>query len=1441
MKKKPLLFLWSLFAALTLTAQTTINIGAIDTAYTDSVDSELVLDVAKVSSKIASPLLSYPNPFKDKTFNEATISFDVKNYGDIKVLGALFSIYDPTLGRMYLTNGSYLGYNANGGWIDANLDNYGIDSSFMDSTWNTVKLVFSTAGYAMYVNDTLAFNQSSTAVKIAGTLTDYTQMMSFFKNAASLVFGAGSFWSDNTKDDGSFWDPQYSYLKNITFDAKWRNINDVADEVTVDNVADLKTVIADATADRTIYLKNCADTLGYYYLTDAGINYPVNFVNLTLKPAPGEKPVLFGTFKSYGTRKMKLNTINFDGLTFKAAAAYDKEANMPFFFNNGADSILVAMNIKNCSFIDLGKSGGARLLQVKTPQGAVIKAINFENNIVDNYGGISGPGVHGQTLFQWNNTNPGYESDNITIKNNTFHNFHGNIFFNYGRQNTTSKDSTINITIENNTFYRFGGNGTSDRNFIEWTNAMGGVAANIKVNNNLFYKNWDYKNKKCFKLNLFNRKDSIQGTKMKLYVQNNFFYEDSVAFTSAYTQNLPITNSTTFPYTEYKAFTMDSLGLTASPFLDEAKADTTLDLSILKTNPLYKAGLNGAPIGNPSMYVYRSTPQTTKVKTLAELRNAIEFPADGDVIELENCQDEGGFYNLSSTGFDYPTEFMSLTVKPAAGHSPIVFGTFKSKTAKMKLKDYTIEGLIFDATDKADGEACAPIFMLANDSVMGTLTLKNNQFINLGKSGGGRIVDANSCDKSVVKKFVFENNQVFNFGAGTASGTHGQTFMQWRNSGSYEFDNITLRNNVIHGFHGNQFLNISRQKTSSLDSLMNITIENNTFYRFGGNGTSVRNFIEFTNHMGGVGLNVAVNNNLFYKNWEYRSDRFKNFRLHLFSAKDTVVHPTKIKVNVLNNFFYEDSVMFDKSFTQNLPLTNTNNYTYTAYKAFTMDSLGLKASPFIDEAKADTTLELSILKSNPLFKAGLNGAPIGAPSMYVYRQTAQTTRVKTLAELQAAIEFPADGDVIELENCQDEGGFYNLGTTGFIYPTEFMSLTIKPAPDHNPVVFGSFKSKTNKMKLKDYTIEGLTFNATDKTEAEGTAPIIIQGSDSILGQLTLKNNSFINLGKSGGGRILDANGSDKSVVKDFVFEGNLIFNFGATTPAGTHGQTFMQWRNSGAYEFDNITLRNNTIHSFHGNQFLNIGRQKTSSKDSLMNITVENNTFYRFGGNGTSVRNFIEFTNHMGGVAMNVAVNNNLFYKNWEYDHFKNFRLHLFNAKDSVHATKIKVDVLNNFFYEDSVMFAAGFDRNLPLTNTSSYTYNAYKAFTKDSLGITTRLFVDEAKADTTMDLEMYTQTPLMTAGLGGKPIGDPRWYTNTTTPPAWTALKTVKPSNLIAWSNNGFIYLNNAQKPVTIFNVLGQRVGVFTAEQATQGIDVKGKGVYLLRTDNETIRVMVR
>jgi hypothetical protein len=216
--KKLYSFVIALLVSLAVSAQTTIDISAISAAYTTTIDGNLVLDVATTASKLASPLLSYTNPFKDKSFTEADISFDIYNYDAVHPLGALFTLYDSSLGRLYFTNGSYLGYNANGGYFDANMKNYGLDTDFIGSnTWTNLKLQFTNTGYALYVNNVLAYDENSTDVTIAGTLTDYSNIISFLQNASTLMFGTGSWWSDNTKTDGTYYDYQSSYIKNITF------------------------------------------------------------------------------------------------------------------------------------------------------------------------------------------------------------------------------------------------------------------------------------------------------------------------------------------------------------------------------------------------------------------------------------------------------------------------------------------------------------------------------------------------------------------------------------------------------------------------------------------------------------------------------------------------------------------------------------------------------------------------------------------------------------------------------------------------------------------------------------------------------------------------------------------------------------------------------------------------------------------------------------------------------------------------------------------------------------------------------------------------------------------------------------------------------------------------------------------------------------------------
>lgn len=203
-------------------------------------DSILVLDVAKLASKRSNPNLSFGNPFKGKNFDTAEIYFDVYNYDTLKVLGALFSIYkyndNP---RLYFTNGSYLGFNDwAGGWFDANLKNYGIDKDFLGMNfWRKVKIVFSSSSYKVYIDDVLAFDNKSTNVTINGSLTNnFDALLNFLRNTAdTMAFGTGSFWSDNQRLDGTYYDVQFSYLRNISFVYKTSITSIKPEKITIDN------------------------------------------------------------------------------------------------------------------------------------------------------------------------------------------------------------------------------------------------------------------------------------------------------------------------------------------------------------------------------------------------------------------------------------------------------------------------------------------------------------------------------------------------------------------------------------------------------------------------------------------------------------------------------------------------------------------------------------------------------------------------------------------------------------------------------------------------------------------------------------------------------------------------------------------------------------------------------------------------------------------------------------------------------------------------------------------------------------------------------------------------------------------------------------------------------------------------------------------------------
>lgn len=149
--------------------------------------------------------LHISNPYKTFTNLDVSkgvkIKFDVKSTGTKNALATIFSFMGNggTDGRLYFTPGSYLGYNATGGWFDANLLNYGLATDYIGDSKSTVEISISQTGFEVDVNGVKAYDQTirdDTSIS-AGTLSDYNNVLNWIANTADEVyFGKGSWWTD---------------------------------------------------------------------------------------------------------------------------------------------------------------------------------------------------------------------------------------------------------------------------------------------------------------------------------------------------------------------------------------------------------------------------------------------------------------------------------------------------------------------------------------------------------------------------------------------------------------------------------------------------------------------------------------------------------------------------------------------------------------------------------------------------------------------------------------------------------------------------------------------------------------------------------------------------------------------------------------------------------------------------------------------------------------------------------------------------------------------------------------------------------------------------------------------------------------------------------------------------------------------------------------------
>ncbi len=131
--------------------------------------------------------------------NGISIKFDAELKGNLKPLSTILSFTGG--GKLYFTGCSYLGYNANGKYIDANLLNYNTSVDYIGK-YNkvTVELQITAAGFEVYVNDKFAYSNETLAngtTKGSGDLTNYNDILNWLSNdATTLNFGSGSWWTD---------------------------------------------------------------------------------------------------------------------------------------------------------------------------------------------------------------------------------------------------------------------------------------------------------------------------------------------------------------------------------------------------------------------------------------------------------------------------------------------------------------------------------------------------------------------------------------------------------------------------------------------------------------------------------------------------------------------------------------------------------------------------------------------------------------------------------------------------------------------------------------------------------------------------------------------------------------------------------------------------------------------------------------------------------------------------------------------------------------------------------------------------------------------------------------------------------------------------------------------------------------------------------------------
>ena len=171
-------------------------------------------DNAQDLSKHIDASLSVANPFYKGTTQGldlsggVTIEFDMTKTGDIHHLGTIFSFMgnQGTDGRLFYTPGSYLGYNALGGFFDANSKDFGLVNDYMGDAAH-VAISITPTGFSVTVNDVVAYTEEICSTEngsVMAGFAGYENVLTWLQETAdTLYFGYGSFWNAAGYDEAN--------------------------------------------------------------------------------------------------------------------------------------------------------------------------------------------------------------------------------------------------------------------------------------------------------------------------------------------------------------------------------------------------------------------------------------------------------------------------------------------------------------------------------------------------------------------------------------------------------------------------------------------------------------------------------------------------------------------------------------------------------------------------------------------------------------------------------------------------------------------------------------------------------------------------------------------------------------------------------------------------------------------------------------------------------------------------------------------------------------------------------------------------------------------------------------------------------------------------------------------------------------------------------------